>query len=492
VFRLRTAIASVALGTGITLLASLVPALRATRIPPISAVREGAAAARARISGRTTVAAVAVVAASSGALVYATLGHDVAARVRVVGLALGAVGLFVGTAMLAPRLVRPLAAVVGLPSARLGGAAGRLARDNALRNPGRTASTAAALMIGLTLVTFVSVLGRALLVSDKEAIRSQLDGVTHVVTPEGDGESTIPTAVGSAVASASGVHVASSIRTDMVSVGGDQEVVSGVDPATIGRVYRFDWKRGSDAALASLGADGAIVGESLAKSRHLSVGDRVQLRTAADEPLTVTVKAVYSPSKFDPLLGSVIVSQKRFDADFPRPGDAYTFVRAASTGPLERTIAAYPGATVQTEDAFVDARSNDLTTTLSILYALLGLSVVISLLGMINTLVLAVFERTRELGMLRAIGMTRRQVRRMIRHEAIVIALIGAGIGLPLGVGLGALAIRALSQFDVAFSLPVVTLGAFTAVAIVAGLIAALLPARRASRLNVLEALQYE
>ena len=492
VFRLRTAVVSLALGTGITLIAGIVPAIRATRIPAISAVREGAAAARARISGRTTAAAVGVVAASTGALVYATLSHDVPGGVRVVALALGAVGLFVGTAMLAPRLVRPLAAVVGLPSARLGGAAGRLARDNALRNPGRTASTAAALMIGLALVTFVSVLARGLLVSDQAAIRSQLDGVTHVVTPQGDGDSTMPVAVGDAVANASGVKVASSVRGDMVSAAGSQEVVSGVDPDTIGRVYRFEWKHGSDAALASLAAGGAIVDESLAKDRHLRVGDRLRLRTAADQPLGVTVKAVYSPSKFDPLLGGVIVSQKRFDASFARPGDAYTFVRATSAAALERTIAAYPDAAVKSEDAFVDDRSEDLNTTLSILYALLGLSVVVSLLGMINTLVLAVFERTRELGMLRAIGMTRRQVRRMIRHEAVVIALIGAGIGLPLGVGLGALAIQALSQFDVSFSLPVATLAVFTVVAIVAGLLAALLPARRASRLNVLDALQYE
>jgi putative ABC transport system permease protein len=139
----------------------------------------------------------------------------------------------------------------------------------------------------------------------------------------------------------------------------------------------------------------------------------------------------------------------------------------------------------------VKSRTSDLNTTLSMLYVLLGLSVVVSLFGMINTLVLAVFERTRELGMLRAVGMTRRQVRGMIRHEAVVTSLIGAGIGLPLGIGLGALAVRALADYGVGFSLPVGTLAA-TAVAVVAGLLAALLPARRASRLNVLNALQYE
>jgi putative ABC transport system permease protein len=492
VLRPRTVVVSLALGIGITLIASIVPAIRATRIPAISAVREGAAAARARISGRTTAAAVGVVAASAGALVYGTLAHDVPGSARVAALVFGAIGLFVGTAMLAPRLVRPLTAVVGLPSARFGGTAGRLARDNALRNPGRTASTAAALMIGLTLVTFVAVLARGLIHSDQAAVRGQLDGVTHVVTPQGDGDSTMPVAVGDAVASARGVSVSSSVRTDMVSVDGSQQGVSGVDPATIGRVYRFEWKQGSDEVLSSLANGGAIVDESIAEDKHLGIGDRLVLRTASDRPLALTVKGVYSPSKFDPLLGSVVVSQKTFDASFSRPGDALTLVRAASATPVEQAISAYPDTAVKTEDAFVADRSADLTSILGILYALLGLSVVVSLLGMINTLVLAVFERTRELGMLRAVGMTRRQVRRMIRHEAVVIALIGAGIGLPLGIGLGALVIQALSQFDVSFSLPVGTLAVFTVVAIVAGLLAALLPARRASRLNVLHALQYE
>jgi len=492
VFRPRAAVVSLALGTGITLIASIVPAIRATRIPAISAVREGAAAARARLSRRTTAAATVVAAASTAALVYGTLAHDVPGPARVAALVGGGIGLFVGTAMLAPRLVRPLTALVGFPSARFGGAAGRLARDNALRNPGRTASTAAALMVGLTLVTFVAVLAKGLLESDETAVRAQLDGVTHVVTPQGDGDSTIPIAVGQTVASTSGVSVASSVRSDMVSVDGSQEVVSGVDPGTIGRVYRFEWKDGSKAALTSLAKGGAIVSESVADAQHVGIEGRIDVRTAADEPLALTVKGIYSPSKFDPLLGGVIVSQQMFDASIPRPGDAYTFVRASSAAALERTIAAYPDSAVKTQGAFVDDRSADLNTTLSMVYAVLGLSVVVSLLGMINTLVLAVFERTRELGMLRAVGMTRRQVRRMIRHEAVVIALIGAGIGLPLGVGLGALVIRALSQFDVSFSLPIGTLVVFTVVAIGAGLVAALLPARRASRLNVLNALQYE
>ena len=491
VFAPRTVVVSLLLGTVITLVASLVPALRATRVPAISAVREGAAVPCGRLSRRTTAAAVAVVGAAAAALVYGTLGSGMEPAVRLASLGFGVLGLFVGMAMFAPRLVRPLAAVVGLPAARLGGVAGNLARQNALRNPARTAATAAALMIGLTLVTFVAVLGRALLVSDEKQVRDQV-ATGYVITSQ-DGWDTVPVGAGKAAAGADGVELASSVRSDLALVAGSEGMVSGVDAATIARAHRFRWKDGSESTLAALDGGGAIVGDRFADEQGISTGDRISLRTAAAREASLLVSGVYDDSDSDdPLLGDVLVSQKRFDATFPRPGDAYTFVDASSPGELKRALSAFPSARLQTLDEFVDDRASDLATTLSMLYVLLGLSVVVSLLGMINTLVLAVFERTRELGMLRAVGMTRRQVRRMIRHEAVLTSLIGAGIGLPLGVGLGALAVRALADYGVGFSLPTGTLLAFTVVAVVAGLLAALLPARRASRLNVLDALQYE
>jgi putative ABC transport system permease protein len=491
VFATRTVVVSLLLGTVITLIASLVPAIRATRVPAISAVREGAAVPCGRLSRRTTVIAAATVSAATGALVYGTLGSGLEPAVRIAALGFGILGLFVGMAMLAPRLVRPLAAVLGQPSARLGGVAGVLARQNALRNPSRTAATAAALMIGLTLVTFVAVLGRALLVSDEQAVRDQV-AAGYVITSQG-GWNTVPVGAGEAAAEAEGVRLASSVRGDFALVAGSDVMVSGVDRATIGRAYRFAWTEGSDSTLASLDRTSAIVSDGLAADEGLAVGDRVTFRTPAGRDVSLVVSGIYDDSDVEsPLLGQVLVTQERFDASFPRPGDSYTFVEASSPEGLERALAAFPDAKLQTLDGFVDSRASDMKTTLSMLYVLLGLSVVVSLFGMINTLVLAVFERTRELGMLRAVGMTRRQVRRMIRHEAILTSLIGAGIGLPLGIGLAALAVHALADYGVGFSLPVGTLVAFTVVAVVAGLLAALLPARRASRLNVLGALQYE
>jgi putative ABC transport system permease protein len=431
-----------------------------------------------------------VVAAAAGALVYGTLGSGIEPAVRIAALGGGIVALFIGMALLAPRLVRPLAAVVGLPAARLGGASGRLARQNALRNPARTAATAAALMIGLALVTFVAVLGRALVATNDQSVRKQVT-TNYVITSQG-GWDTVPVGAGEAAARAAGVELASSVRSDLALVDGSEAMASGVDPATIGSAHRFEWKQGSTSALASLDRNGAIIGSQLAEREHLSIGDPVELRTPAGRDVSFRVEAVYDTSGADPLLGDVLISHARFDAGFPRPGNRYTFVQALSPEGVERSLVAFPDAKVQTLDEFVDSRTSDLKITLSMLYVLLGLSLVVSLFGMINTLVLAVFERTRELGMLRAVGMTRRQVRRMIRHEAVLTSLIGAGIGLPLGVGLGALAVRALDGYGVGFSLPTATLTAFTVVAIAADLLAALLPARRASRLNVLHALQYE
>ncbi len=486
---MRTIVVSLLVGTLVTLLASIIPAVRATRIAPISAVREGAVVTKA-LSRRSFAIALALTGGSSAALVWALLGSG-ATGLRILATVLGVLGLFVGVAMLAPRLVRPLASLVGAPSARIGGAAGRLARDNAMRNPSRTASTAAALMIGLALVTFVATLGKGLLASDENAIRSQLR-TEHVVTSQ-NGWNTVPVSAGESLAAAPGVVVASSVRGDRAKVIGGSEVdVSGVEPATIAEAYRFVWQAGSDATPASLGADGAIVRKDLADERNLAVGDTLRLLSPSAAEFDVVVRGIYEPAELDALLGHVLVSQQAFDRSFPRPGDLYSFVTASSPAPLEAALADFPDAKLQTQDEFVEARSAWLSQVMNLFYVLLALSVIVSLFGMVNTLVLAVFERTRELGMLRAIGMTRRQTRRMIRQEGVITALIGAALGMPLGIALAALVTQAVSKYGVSFSLPVVTLVVFAVVAVIAGILAAVAPARRASRLNVLNALQYE
>jgi putative ABC transport system permease protein len=486
VFQTRTAIVAMATGTLVTLVASLWPAVRATRIAPIAAVREGGMVVK-KPSRKSLAFGLAVTALSTFCLVYGTLGSGVDMAVRILGIGGGSLGLFIGLAAIAPRLVRPLAHAVGLPAARLGGVAGRLAQENAIRNPGRTASTAAALMIGLTLVSFVAVFGKGLLASDEASLRKQL-GTSHVITSQ-SGWDAVPLGAGRAAARANGVVVSSSIRGDRGQLLGGGEVdVSGVDPDTIDRAYKFEWVEGSAASLATLHKGGAIVREG---EGH--VGEEIAFLTPAGKQVDTVVRGVYKKhGDLDQLLGAIVLSQATFDANFPRPGDMLTLVEAKSTSDLERALVAFPDAKLQTGDEFIASWTAWLNDVMSLFYVLLALSVIVSLFGMVNTLVLAVFERTRELGMLRAVGMTRRQARRMIRQESVITALIGAALGLPLGVGLAALVTQSLAEYGVSFSLPVGTLSVFTLVAIVAGILAAIAPARRASRLNVLEALQYE
>ena len=395
--------------------------------------------------------------------------------------------LFVGIAMLAPRLVKPIAALVGLPAARLGGSAGRLARENSVRNPGRTASTAAALMIGLALVTFVAMLGAGLRSSTETAVKEQVDA-TYVVTAK-EGGGSFPAASDAAVTSSAGITLASGVRRDTAKVGADEVPVTGIDPATIDHFYNYKWTKGS---LDGLADNGAIVSEGFAEGHSLKLGSPLSVQSSSGQTLKLHVVGIHEPPKMDSLLGDVSIAQKAFDGAFARPQNTFTFVDGSSQAALATTVAAYPDAKLTTEAEFMKSRTDGLAMFLKLLYVLLGFSVLVSLFGMVNTLVLAVYERTRELGMLRAVGMTRRQARRMIRHESIITALIGAALGIPLGMFLAALVTQALSTYGITLSLPVTELVAFTTVAIIAGVLAAIAPARRASRLDVLTALHYE
>jgi putative ABC transport system permease protein len=486
VFATRTVIVSLLVGTGVTLLAAIVPARRATRVPPIAAVREGSTLPESRLAAHSLKLGLGVTGASVAAISAGVFG--LSGGLMALALGFGVLGLFLGVALLAPRLVKPLARLVGLPARRAGGIAGELAEANAQRNPGRTASTAAALMIGIALVTVVAVLGAGMSSATKDAVSKQLhadyvvasDNGLHFDAGEGD-----------ELANAAGVTAASHVRYDKALVQGQETDVTGINPATIDRFYRFEWTEGS---IERLGDDGAIVTADYAEEHDLAVGSRLSVQSPSGEKVAAVVRGVYDPPKAKALLHNVSITQAAFDDAFPTPKNAYTFVEAGegAAPALEAVIADSGDATLETGTAYAEAATKEMATILAMLYVLLGFSVVVSLFGMVNTLVLSVFERTRELGMLRAIGMTRRQARRMIRHESVITALIGAALGLGLGVFLAALVTQALSGYDVPMTLPVETLAAFTIVAILAGIGAAILPARRASRLNVLDALHYE
>jgi putative ABC transport system permease protein len=258
---------------------------------------------------------------------------------------------------------------------------------------------------------------------------------------------------------------------------------------------------GSDVTPATRAGDQAIVRESFAEQHDLAIGDEFEITTAAGTPVTLTVGALQAPrsiDKLEPLLAKVAIRQELFDRTFPRPRNLFSFVEidgdatAQSTSALRGALQGFPELVLDTEAGWVEERASGLDMVLNLFYVLLALSVIVSLFGMVNTLILSVFERTRELGMLRAVGMTRRQVRRMVRQESVITALIGAAFGLPLGMFLAALVSNALADEGIGFQVPWSQLVVFTTIAVIAGVLAAIAPARRAAKLNVLRALQYE
>jgi len=495
VFATRTIVVSLLAGTLITLVAGLVPAIRATRVPPIAAVREGAELPKGRLSRWAPYIAIATTLLAVFMLVRGMFFSDLSVQDRLFSMIGGVIVLFIGVALLSSRFVKPLAAVLGWPARRIGGTAGKLARENAMRNPGRTASTAAALMIGLALISFVAILAQGLRASVGNAIEGQVTA-DYVVSSEDDFSPFEP-AVDEAVAEIPGASVVG-VRGEFGQIKGSEEQVTGVDPERIASVYDFDWIAGSGpAALEQLNGAGLLVEEGYAEDEDLALGDTITIVSPAGQTIDGTVAGLFDSPVFWQMLGQVVVSQERFDEAFADPKNLYTFIdvenpTGATGAQLEETLQRFPQLKVGTREQFVSDQQASIDPLLNLLYVLLALSVIVSLFGIVNTLVLSVFERTREIGMLRAVGMTRRQVRRMIRHEAVITALIGATLGMALGIFLAVLVTQALSDQGVVFSAPVGSLIVFLVVAIVAGMLAAILPARRAARLNVLNALQYE
>jgi putative ABC transport system permease protein len=302
-----------------------------------------------------------------------------------------------------------------------------------------------------------------------------------------DGWSQIDPATTRAVAAVPGVSTATGLVQDQARAFGDSLSVDGVEPA-ITRVL-------DDGALASASPGHAVVTDKYAKAHDLAVGDRLALTASSGKKLDLEVGAISHPDKFNPLgLGEVTIARSDYDGAFANDRERYAFVNAgdASQAALEKAVAPFADAKLQTKSEFQKEQTAWVDSILGIFYVLLGLAVVVSLFGIVNTLALSVLERTRELGMLRAIGMTRRQVRRMVRHESVVTALIGATLGIGVGLFLAALATTALSGEGLRFAVPVGSLAAFCVVAAVAGMLAAIGPARRAARLDPLRALQYE
>jgi putative ABC transport system permease protein len=408
-------------------------------------------------------------------------------------MGLGALLVFLGIALFSARLVRPLAHVLGEPAARIGGAAGSLARDNARRNPQRTASTSAALMIGLALVTLVATLAAGITRSFENAVNEIFVG-DFAITAQNN-FSPIPTEAADAAGEVDGVTAIGNVRTGETLVLEEVEFSTAVSEQTA-EVINLDWVSGSQRVFAELGEDGAFVDDEYAEDNGLRQGSPIDVTFPNGNTRTFAIEGIFDPGSGGSPFGSVTISAAVWDEEVPRPRNLYSFLKMQG-GPteenqaaLDRQLDAFPNAKAQTRESFIDNQIAGLSSILNILYVLLALSIVVSLFGIVNTLVLTVFERTREIGMLRAIGMTRRQIRRMIRHESVITALIGAAIGIALGIVLAALLVYRVDF--IVFAFPTTQIIVFVVAAIVVGILAAIFPARRAARLDPLEAISYE
>lgn len=487
----RTAAIALTAGITVTLAASTAPALRAMRITPIAAIKEGAAP---RSESRPTGHAIATVAVAvgTGALVLAAVLGGLSTTSRLALLAAGALVLFLGVAGASRWVVAPLAAAIEKPIEPFTHAAGELARENAVRAPARTATTAAALIVGIALITFVTVITQGVGASTGTSVRQQVTA-DYVITPQQD---VLAPDVQHALAAA---HIPSAgVRAGTVHVFGSNQTLTGVQPADIARFYRFRWTAGSSStSLTSLDAGGVLVTSDFATVHHLSPGMSLTARTTAGTTLHLAVRGIYSTPELSPLLGALTITTTAFDHGFTTPGDGAVYLTTSGTGATTRaavqaTLKPFPTAQLHTLDGFITTRQAPIATLLNLFYVLLALCVVISLFGIVNTLALSITERTREIGVLRAIGMTRTQLRRMIRLESQIIAVIGAAIGITVGLLLSALTARALSAWNVGFAIPWTTLAILLAGALAAGTLAGIGPARRAARMDPLQALSYE
>jgi ABC-type antimicrobial peptide transport system permease subunit len=275
---------------------------------------------------------------------------------------------------------------------------------------------------------------------------------------------------------------------------GSTEFSTAVDPG-MAQVIEMDWKEGSQEVFSELGTNGAFVDDGFAEDHDLRLGSTVDVTFPSGAERTFEIKGIFDPPTGGSPFGAVTISAAAWDAQVPQPRNLYSFVKTtggetdANMAALDETLADFPNAKVQTRQEFIDNQISGLEQILNILYVLLALSVVVSLFGIVNTLVLTVFERTREIGMLRAVGMTRRQIR-LIRHESIITSLIGAAIGIALGIVLATLLIIRVDFL--VFSFPTSQVIVFVIAAIVVGIVAAVFPARRAAKLDPLQAIAYE
>ncbi len=485
----RTVLVAAAVGIGVTLISAIGPARKAARVAPVAALRDGASAGQSSGRVRTAIGVGLVLvgmAAGAAGLFTASATASIIAL-----LAIGSIAVFVGVTMLSPLVAEPITRLLGWPLHRTLGTSGRLAQQNAGRNPQRTATTAAALMIGLAMVAMTLTVGESV----KAQLRSTLESsvMADYLASESDGESQFPTELTAQLAELPETGTVTSFRYDEGMVGGEIRDIMATDLAASAELFDLGIEEGT--AHDSTIIDPILVSNEEAESAGIAVGDTVSMDFASGQTRDLTVIGIYADD---------VVTEEAFLLDLStwdqvgaNTVDTWLALSLAEGVTAEQAEAAfapiqanYPQVDINSANEFVEEIEGTVDQALAAVNVMVALAVIIALIGIANTLALSVFERTRELGLLRAVGMTRSQLRRMVRLEAGLVALFGAALGVGLGVAFGWAAVVALpATVTSTLAVPTTRILVLVGVAGAAGLVAAWGPARRAAKLNVLDAI---
>lgn len=484
-------------GVVVTVLAAWFPARRAGRVPPLAALRDTALDTAGKISRRVIIGLVLLVAGGVGMIAAM---ND--APVQVLGL--GVLGVFSGILVLGPAIARPVALFIGVPVARLRGVSGAMARQNAARNPKRTSRTAAPVLLGVALVTAFTALAASIRSEIRDTFGDAFSG-DIALTVDAQGFGGIPLSTTDQIAQLAGVEQATGVGFTSVRIVDPNEApsttsaatnqrgvfVQTINPSSISNLFDLGV---TDGDVTSLGSDGIFVNAERATEKGWGIGTRLQVIRVDGAIIDAEVRGFVSG---DTSFANYVVSREMF-ADAPTPiFDAFVYIKVApdaSKDDVKERIAAISSdvgiGTLQTKEEFIDDQAAQINQVLALIYGLLFLSIIIAIVGIVITLLLSVFERRREIGLLRAVGMTKSQVRTTVRWESVITSLLGAVTGVVLGIVMGVVVVAALSDGgDVSFRLPVVETVWIVIISFVLGVVAAIYPAWRATRVNIVEAI---
>jgi putative ABC transport system permease protein len=490
VVSMRTMIVGLIAGTVITVASAISPARRASRIPPIAAMQDVAAEPRRASIRRSARGAI----VTAGGAVVLGIGLFANSGYRAALIGAGAVAVFIGIAILGPFVARPASRLLGVPLAAHT-TTGKLSQENAMRNPSRTSATAAALMVGVALVSLTTILASSMKASANTIIDSTMRA-DYVVSSGGyaGGSSGFSPALERSLNALPQVSATAGIRAGVVKIYGKVTPAVATDPAKADSLFNIGVTQGQ---LTGLTPSGIAVSTQVANSQHLKIGSPVAVTFPTTGTKTYNVQVIYSVRA---LAGDYLLPLAAAQANFPQNLDIAVFVKlapgvSASAGrsAIESVLSSYPNATLMDQSQYKAQQGQQVNQLLNLVYGLLALAVIIAVIGIANTLALSIYERTRELGLLRAVGTTRGQLRSIVRSEALIISLFGAIEGLVLGMLFGWAMVAAMhSQGVTQLSFPVIQLITVAVLAALAGIVAAIAPARRAARLNVLQAVTTE